>query len=318
MNDRVVGSLVSLSISSVERDVGLSKDTLRVWERRYGFPRPDRDAFGERVYPMEQVDKLRIVRRLMDAGYRPGKIINLPVEQLQKISAELSIAPRSLAEANHEQEDLQKYIELTKEHKIEELRSALSQAALRTGMDQFVMKVVAPLNRMVGDAWARGYFEIFEEHIYTESIQVVMRNAISSIPASGLQPRVLLTTFPQESHGLGLLMAEALLTLNGARCFSLGVQTPIWDIVLAANSQKVDIVALSFSATLNPNLVVDGLAELRAKLSPSMEIWAGGQCPVLQRKPPADIIVMSELADIHKSLNRWRNSHTQASSQIRQ
>jgi MerR family transcriptional regulator, light-induced transcriptional regulator len=309
MNDRVVGSLVSLSISAVERDVGLSKDTLRVWERRYGFPQPDRDVFGERVYPLEQVDKLRVIRRLMDAGYRPGKIINLPVEQLQKISAELSNAPRTLVEANAEQNDLQRFIELTKEHKIEELRSALSQAALKGGMEYFVMKVVAPLNRMVGDAWARGYFEIFEEHIYTESVQVVLRNAISTIPQSGLRPRVLLTTFPQESHALGLLMAEALLTLNGARCISLGVQTPIWDITLAAQSQKVDIVALSFSATLNPNIVVDGLVELRQKLAPSIEIWAGGQCPVLQRKPPQNIIVMPELADIHKALGRWRAVH---------
>jgi MerR family transcriptional regulator, light-induced transcriptional regulator len=309
MNDRSVGSLVSLSISAVERDVGLSKDTLRVWERRYGFPQPDRDSFGERVYPLDQVDKLRVIRRLMDAGYRPGKIINLAIERLQQISSEISNSPRSFVEANAEQEDLNRYIELTKEHKIEELRKALSQAALKDGMEHFVMKIVAPLNRMVGDAWARGYFEIFEEHIYTESIQVVLRNAISTIPQSGLSPRVLLTTFPQESHALGLLMAEALLSLNGARCFSLGVQTPIWDINLAAVSQKVDIVALSFSTTLNPNLVVDGLAELRQKLSPTIEIWAGGQCPVLQRKPPEDIVVMTELADIHKSLNRWRATH---------
>jgi MerR family transcriptional regulator, light-induced transcriptional regulator len=309
MNDRVVGSLVRLSISAVERDVGLSKDTLRVWERRYGFPQPDRDSFGERVYPMEQVDKLRIIRRLMDAGYRPGKIINLTVERLQQISAELSSPPRSFSEANVEQDDLQRFMDLIKEHKIDDLRTALSQASLKFGMDHFVMKIVAPLNRMVGDAWARGYFEIFEEHIYTESIQVVLRNAISTIPRSGTYPKVLLTTFPQEPHALGLLMAEALLTLNGGRCLSLGVQTPIWDIMLAAESQKVDIVALSFSATINPNLVVDGLAELRVKLDSKIEIWAGGQCPVLQRKPPQGIIVMSELADIQRSLGRWRTTH---------
>jgi MerR family transcriptional regulator, light-induced transcriptional regulator len=309
MNDRVVGSLVRLSISAVERDVGLSKDTLRVWERRYGFPQPDRDSFGERVYPMEQVDKLRIIRRLMDAGYRPGKIINLTVERLQQISAELSAPPRSFFEANAEQDDLQRFMDLIKEHKIEDLRTALSQASLKFGMDHFVMKIVAPLNRMVGDAWARGYFEIFEEHIYTESIQVVLRNAISTIPRSGTYPKVLLTTFPQEPHALGLLMAEALLTLNGGRCLSLGVQTPIWDIMLAAESQKVDIVALSFSATINPNLVVDGLAELRVKLDSKIEIWAGGQCPVLQRKPPQGIIVMAELADIQRSLGRWRTTH---------
>ena len=35
-----------LAISAVERDTGLSKDVLRVWERRYGFPVPERDEIG--------------------------------------------------------------------------------------------------------------------------------------------------------------------------------------------------------------------------------------------------------------------------------
>jgi DNA-binding transcriptional MerR regulator len=39
------------SIAAVERDTGIGKDTLRVWERRYGFPQPGRDSFGERSYP---------------------------------------------------------------------------------------------------------------------------------------------------------------------------------------------------------------------------------------------------------------------------
>ena len=45
------------SIGGVERDTGLTKDTLRVWERRYGFPRPQRDAFGERTYSAAEVEK---------------------------------------------------------------------------------------------------------------------------------------------------------------------------------------------------------------------------------------------------------------------
>ena len=39
------------SIADVERETGLGKDALRVWERRYGFPVPLRDRLGERVYP---------------------------------------------------------------------------------------------------------------------------------------------------------------------------------------------------------------------------------------------------------------------------
>lgn len=80
-------------------------------------------------------------------------------------------------------------------------------------------------------------------------------------------------------------MVEALLALEGCRCISLGTQTPVWDIVLAASAQEIDIVALSFSPVMNPNQVVDGLTELRAKLPRSIEIWAGGRCPVLQRRP---------------------------------
>ncbi|MBZ8144144.1 cobalamin-binding protein, partial [Rubrivivax gelatinosus] len=55
MTDRVSSEPLTLSIAAVERDTGLSKDTLRVWERRYGFPSPARDPQGERAYPLEQV-----------------------------------------------------------------------------------------------------------------------------------------------------------------------------------------------------------------------------------------------------------------------
>jgi MerR family transcriptional regulator, light-induced transcriptional regulator len=309
MNDRSSQPSLSLSISAVERDTGLSKDTLRVWERRYGFPQPARDAFGERVYPVDQVDKLRVMRRLMDMGHRPGKIILLDIDVLQKLASETASPPVSMTQARAEHEDLPRYIDLVKAHKLAELRSALSQSSMRLGVDRFVIEVAAPLNHMVGDAWARGYFEVFEEHLYTESMQVVLRNAISNIPMTGAAPKVLLTTFPNEAHGLGLLMAEAILSLAGARCISLGVQTPIWDIVQACTSQQVNIVALSFSASTNPNHVIEGLLDLRAKLPADTEIWAGGNCPILQRKPPKDVFVMPDLEDIHPQLQRWRESN---------
>lgn len=309
MNDRISYPKVVLSIAAVERDTGLLKDTLRVWERRYGFPSPDRDAFGERAYPLEQVEKLRIIRRLIDAGHRPGRIISMSVDQLQILANEVTVAPKSMAEADQELNNLQLYIDLIKEHKVEELRRSLSQSMMRQGMESFVIDVAAPLTRMVGDAWARGYLEIFEEHIYTESMQIILRNSISNLPSPAKRPRILLTTFPQEPHGLGLLMAESLMVLEGARCISLGTMTPVWDIVLAATSQSVDIVALSFSASLNPNVIVEGLSELRDKLPRHTEIWAGGACPILIRKPPKDVVVLPELSKIRPTLNQWRQNH---------
>ena len=205
------------------------------------------------------------------------------------------------------------YLDLIRQHRVEELRRQLSQSLLRIGLARFVSEVVSPLNELVGDAWARGRLEIYEEHVYTESIQVVLRNAISSIPRPGSRPPVvLLTTFPQESHGLGLLMAEAFFALEGCRCVSLGVQTPLLDIVRAATAQRVDIAALSFSEALNPNQVIDGIVELRAKLPPTTAIWVGGSCSALVRRVPADVLALRSLNDIAPALATWRSTHRSA------
>jgi len=298
---------LTLSIAAVERDTGLSKDTLRVWERRYGFPLPQRDDQGERAYSQQDVEKLRVLRRLLDAGHRPGRIVRQPIEALQALASQAATAMRPAGADDRPDAELQRFIELVRAHDVEALRGALSQAALRLGIGRFVMERAAPLNELIGASWARGEIEVYEEHLYTESMQVVLRNAIANIPPANGGPRVLLTTFPNEAHGLGLLMAEALLALDGCRCWSLGVQTPLLDIVRAAQSQRADIVALSFSPVLNPNQVLDGLAELRATLAEGTEIWAGGRCAVLHRRPPEGVRVLRELDDIPSELARWRD-----------
>lgn len=295
------GRMAALSIAAVERDTGLSKDTLRVWERRYGFPRPGRDALGERVYSPAEVGKLRVIKRLMDQGHRPGRIIGLPLDELRKL-----MRPEATIAAP---DDLRPYLDLVKAHRIEELRGRLAQAVLRMGLARFVIEVVAPLTEMAGDAWARGDFEVFEEHLYTEVVQAVLRAAIGNVAARGTRPRVLLTTVPQESHGLGLLMAEAILTVEGCHCVSLGVCTPLADIVAAARAQQADIVGLSFSACLGANPVRESLTELRARLPRAVELWAGGAASALHRRPPPGVRTFRTLDLIAPAVAEWRAAH---------
>ncbi len=307
MNNRAEMKPITLSIAAVERDTGLSKDTLRVWERRYGFPTPERDSIGERAYPLEQVEKLRIIKRLMDAGHRPGRVVPMPVEELQRLTDSTVDAPQRTEEAAGSP-DLRVYVDLVRDHDMDALRRHLTQAQVKLGLHRFVTEIIAPLNTRIGDAWMRGQMEIFEEHMYTEAVQVVLRSAIGSIPDAvhAGRPRVLLTTFPGEPHGLGLLMAESLFALEGARCLSLGVQTPIWDIVLAAAAHRADIVALGFTGSMNPNQVLEGLSELRAKLPRAAEIWAGGSAPVLHRRSIDGIVPMGSLVNIQSEIQRWR------------
>ena len=305
---------ITLSIAAVERDTGLSKDTLRVWERRYGFPVPARDAAGEREYPLPQVEKLRAIKRLMDAGHRPGRIVPLPMSQLQLLTEQTLAQPQRGAAVALDSDDLRAHLALIGRHDMVSLRGSLALLVAQVGVSRFVHEVVAPLNVAVGDAWLRGDLQVFEEHLYTETVQSVLRQVIGNLPPAPAvaRPRVLLTTFPGEPHALGLLMAQAVLALQGCHSISLGTQTPIWDIVLASTGLSIDIVALSFTACLNPNQVVDGLAEMRSKLPGAVDVWAGGSAPVLHRRRVPGVQPMDTLQAAASALQAWRQARSPA------
>jgi len=300
---REAGAGGALSIAAVERDTGLSKDTLRVWERRYGFPQPVRDACDERLYPPDQLARLRLIARLLSAGLRPGRVVPLPLAELQQLAQQAAPPDTTLAGSP----ELQALLTLVRRHEVLALRRALNQAVLRLGLARFLTELLAPLNVQVGEAWVRGEMQVFEEHMYTESVVAVLRSALGStgsMPQPG-RPRVLLATFPQEAHALGLLMAETMLALEGCECISLGAQTPVAEIVQAAQAHQAHIVALSFSAAFNAQLLLRGLQELRERLPAAVQIWVGGSHPVLQRRAPPGVTPVPRLQDIPRLLAPW-------------
>jgi hypothetical protein len=119
---------------------------------------------------------------------------------------------------------------------------------------------------------------------------------------------VLLTTFPEEPHALGLLMVEAMLTPEGACCVSLGVQTPLDDIRSATAAGQYDIVALSFSSAYPLRRALDGLRSLRAALPPRIELWAGGAGLLTAGRKLPGLRVFTSLDDIPAAIADWRRN----------
>lgn len=293
-----------VGIAAVERETGLSKDTLRVWERRYGFPKPSRDANGERAYPSDQVHLLRRIRRLMDQGARPGRIFAMGVDALEAKARDEAPTPAPGGQPAE--------IELLRRHRIAELRSVLEQGALRGGLYEFVTGTAAPLTAKVGEAWARGELQVYEEHLFSEQLQAVLRGAIARLDGAGAVPRVLLSTLPGEQHGLGLLMAQAVFALEGAGCVSLGTQTPVREIADAARAEGAQIVALSTSGSYPAGQLKDGVAQLRAALPAGVELWCGGGGTARLRQPAPGVRVLADLEGIRDALAAWREARAPA------
>ena len=74
----------TFNMKVVVQETGLTPDTLRAWERRYGMPRPERTEGGHRLYSQYEIDMLKwlIVRQ------EEGLSISNAVDLWRRLEAE--------------------------------------------------------------------------------------------------------------------------------------------------------------------------------------------------------------------------------------
>jgi len=299
----VIQQQEGLPIAAVEQATGIARATLRIWERRYGFPRPGRDDRGERSYSGDQVRKLQRVAALMELGHRPGRLVQLSDAQIAELEGASSGDQQAARAALPEDAVLAPL----RAHDPAGLLLALEESVRGMGLAGFVTERMPQMNTVVGQAWACGDIEVFEEHLYTECVQQLLRVQMARLPqpAQG-RPRVLLATLPEEAHGLGLLMAQLLFALEGCACTSLGLRVPVAQVVSASTAFRPDIVGLSFSASCNPASVHRGLEQLRAELPSGVALWAGGGSSALARRRFAGVQRVAHIRDLPAAVAHWR------------
>ena len=277
-----------LSIGAVERDSGIARDTLRVWERRYGFPEPLRNPRGERIYPVEQLRKLQKIRRLMDQGHRPGKIVALSDADLLQLENNL---PGSDEPADH----VKQLVTLLQNSDGSDLEDAFDAVYKENGMEYFIVRTAAPMLRNVGELWARGQLDIFEEHLLSVTLTRFLNNKISILQRYAGRPRALLATLPGERHTLGLLMVASMLSSHGISVINLGAEVPLDQLASATDRYDAEIVGITFSGAYPYENIRGDLAELRDYIEQDVDIWVGGDGVTRLRKLPAGVTKLTSL-----------------------
>ena len=289
-------------MATISLETGIAKEVLRKWETRYGFPVPLRDSSGHRVFNEDQVRRLKLIKQLMNAGMRPGQLVPLDEPGLIKLAA----ARQTESEIKLPLPvGLQQLITSFSFRDSGLLRDTLRSEIERTGLEQFLLNTMPALNSFIGEAWATNVISVSDEHLYSETMQTLLRVEISKLIRSETGPRVLLTTPTGELHTLGILMVEAIVTMHGGRCVSLGAQLPLNDMVIAIKTHKADIVGLSFGACYPKKTIIPLLKKLRALVPNEVEIWIGGDGSLALDRSPHGIVMMENLADAVDALRKY-------------
>ena len=182
------------------------------------------------------------------------------------------------------------------------LRGWLQNQLVRLGLRSFIHNVMAPATRALGHAWAAGRLQVHQEHLYTEQVKSLIRQALAEVYRDDGSPMVMLTTMQGETHSLGLLMVEALLRIGGAAVIPFGTDMPISEIIKASISHEVDVIGLSFSCNFHSDEAIAMLSGLRQRIDPRVRIWIGGAAFAADLVMPEGVELIGSLHDLEQVL----------------
>jgi len=247
-----------------------------MWERRYGFPRPERTTGGSRLYSSADVETLKLIRRALEQGYRPGEVVGKTREALVELLRTTAGAMTSSMPAGPGTPTVTSVLAALERDDVPALRAELRQAAVMLGPKRFLVEVAHPAAVRVGALWAEGKLEVRHEHMLSECLLSQLQVLMSAYEDQPAAPRVLLATLPDERHDLGLQMIALYLAVSQITPVLLGADTPAEQILKAVRGHSADAVGLLVTRASDLRATARQVRWLLSELPRRVAVWIGG------------------------------------------
>ncbi|MCB9680045.1 MAG: MerR family transcriptional regulator [Alphaproteobacteria bacterium] len=266
---------MSYQIKMVSEMLGIPKNTLIAWERRYAIVDPERTDAGYRVYSERDVRRLRRVQALLDQGYKVGEACRIVSERVDgEPDRPRDVASTDLAALTALKEELRDRLLAFDREGADKLTARLIVVPFEQGIDG----VYFPLLRDIGTGWETGRVTVVQEHYvsaYCREKLLVMLNSVQGVQPDA--PEITCATPPGEHHELGLLALAVRLAIRGFRVTYLGSNVPVADLVDHVNGRRPAALCLSMVHSRPRAEVVSFAREVRSRIDASVRIAVGGR-----------------------------------------
>ncbi len=280
----------TLSIGNLSKATGVPVDTLRTWERRYGFPVAQKADSGHRSYTISDIRHVYLTKTALEQGFRPRKTVGLSVEELESL---LDITAIVKSE-NHDGDSghlsatdgadeldrsvvLKRLMDAILAFDSKKLERALASQYVELGYERFLLERVIPLLDEIGSRWKNGLLTIAQEHFASDLIESFLTRHWRPRSLNNNGPSFVLATLTHDLHVLPLHIAAMFLVERNCQILMLGCDTPVQDIVNTASNTDAEGVLVAVSSSLTPQVVSQALAMIRGQMDPQATLLAGGR-----------------------------------------
>jgi len=297
-------------IQVAARRAGLNPALLRAWERRYEAVAPVRSDTRQRLYSDVDIERLRRLRLVTEAGRRISDVASLGDDQLAALLSEDSITPPSPHPARISgrpslQELLDRSLQRVFDRDERGLRRELERAVLLYDPLVFLDEVLGVLMERVGEAWAERTIDSSHEHVTNLVVRTLLEDLMARLEPDPPRARIAVAVPSGESHDLGGFALAVGMAVSGCEALRLGVELPATTIARYAHDQAVDAVAVSIVHVDDVRHVENEILSLRRNLDPQipMLVCGGGSQRVRSTIDRIDATASTRLQDLPATID---------------
>lgn len=298
-----------LSIGALSAATGIPVETVRSWERRYGYPVAERKPSGHRVYALDTVTRLRLISDALGRGHRAAEVVAASESALESLLAALPrVSPdntvaTSVATASASR-GAEEFSPAIRAFDAAQLKRSFQADWARLGPLRFVQDLAAPFLYAIGEAWSAGTLDVRHEHFASACLGDFLRTARIPLDDRASGPMMALATLPGEHHGLGLQMSAVVCAAAGWRALILGTDTPIEQIAALTREAPIAAIAISCAAPRRRQ-TAEQLRTLRRRLPRAVSLLVGGAGAPAAGPKAGGVVVMPDLV----TLDKWLHEH---------
>jgi MerR family transcriptional regulator, light-induced transcriptional regulator len=295
-------------IHRVAKLTSLSKDVIRVWERRYGLVKPSRSSNRYREYSDEEVALLRFVKNQMEQGATIG---SLAAEGHDSLVARMRIAtPVSPEDQRPHERLLDELVGSLDPLDKAGFERRLNGAVAVIPFEEAVQRILLPLQRRIGELWHQGLLDIGVEHYVTKIVQQKLFSVMNQLPVNEFGPRVLIACPEGETHEIGAQAVAYIAATKGCHVYYLGPNLPSSDLVNFCEKITPDLVLLSLTEVKPEAAALQQLKEI-GQLATRWSVAVGGQGAraIGDRLRDTKIELLDDLTALHSRLMILVSTH---------
>ena len=252
----------AFTIKDIENLSGVKAHTIRIWEQRYDFLKPQRTGTNIRYYSNDELKTILNIALLNKYGFKISHINKMDYSEMnQKLI--------SLSHHYAQQEWLvNRLISFMVDLDLDLFEDLLDDQIEAKGVEKIINEIIFPFLEKIGILWLTNNINPAQEHLVTNIIRqkllVGIENSVSQIKSE----KIALLFLPEgEFHELGLLYVYYLLKNRGVKVLYLGADVPLPDLEFIVKAKKPDYLYTHLTS-LAPNFNIERfLTNLHSKIS---------------------------------------------------